>query len=181
MPCSTSNSSKPCRYDFIPPATDLCVSRNPLLAGYLFAEPNSAKYLSQFLPCHISCINQIPVHLLVGPAAPIAHKPDFSYRYNKEMFSVPRPQFVEGPSDVSKKAGELLSGAKGVTTAGVRAQAVKALRPTGQPENKQIGYFEQGILVGLVTVVTVVLPVAGVTTYFAGRKGVEYASRLLQH
>ena len=152
--------------------------RDPLLAGYFFAEPESAKYLSQHIPCHISCINQIPVQLLAGPAAPIAHTPDLFYRYTKEMFSVPRPQFVEPPSETFKKAEELLAGSKGVSTSSLRSLAVKPLKPTGQPKNEITGFFESGFLLGASIALTAILPVVGWTSYVVGRKGFEYIGKL---
>ncbi|KAI0023546.1 Aldehyde/histidinol dehydrogenase [Xylariomycetidae sp. FL0641] len=149
----------------------------PLLAGYFFADAGSAKYMAQHLPCHISCLNQIPIQLLVGPAAPIAHDPDFNYRYSKEMFSAARPQYVERPSNAFAHAEKLLEGAKGVSTSSIRAMAVKPLKPTGQPSNWGIGFFEQGILIGLGLALTVVFPVIGYTTWITGRKGVQLAMK----
>lgn len=166
------------------------LSRNPLLAGYFFAEPGSAKYLAQFLPCHISLVNQIPAHLLVGPAAPIAHEPELVHRYSRRMFSVPRPQFAEKPSPALQKVEDLLlsgvaaaGGARKkskVTTAALREQATKPLAPTGQSENKAIGFFETGILTGAAIYVGAVLPAVGYTTYVLGRKGFEAIARMRQ-
>ncbi|KAJ4418637.1 hypothetical protein N0V82_005428 [Gnomoniopsis sp. IMI 355080] len=155
-----------------------------LLAGYFFAEPGSAKYLAQFLPCHISLINQIPTHLLVGPAAPTAHAPDFLYRYNRNMFSVPRPQYVEKtPQNFQKVEDLLTSGISGktkskVTTSMLREAAIKILPPTRQSENEGVGFFESGLLTGASIYLSMILPTLGFTAYFLGKKGVEYASRL---
>lgn len=154
------------------------------MAGYFFAEPGSAKYLAQFLPCHISLINQIPTHLLVGPAAPTAHAPDFLYRYNRDMFSVARPQYVEKtPQNFQKVEDLLLSGISGktkskVTTSMLREAAVKTLPPTRQSENEGVGFFESGLLTGASIYLSMILPTLGFTAYFLGKKGMEYASRL---
>ncbi|KAJ0116118.1 ldehyde dehydrogenase [Diaporthe amygdali] len=151
---------------------------NPLLAGYFFAEPGSAKYLAHFLPCHVSLINQIPTHLLVGPAAPTAHAPDFQHRYSRDMFSVARPQFVQKPPAALRKADELLSGGPnkgGVTASALREAATQPLAPVKQSSNKAIGFFEQGILTGAALYLSIILPAVGYSTYFLGRKGVEYA------
>ncbi|KUI71133.1 Aldehyde dehydrogenase, dimeric NADP-preferring [Cytospora mali] len=151
----------------------------PLLAGYFFAEPSSAKYLAQFIPSHVSLINQIPVHLLVGPAAPTAHEPDFHYRYSKDMFSVPRPQFVERPPDVFRKVEELLYGtSKEVTVSTLRDSAAKPLPPTKQSDNNGVGFFEQGIITGVSIMASIIIPAVGYSTYFLGRKGVEYVMKL---
>ncbi|KAI1503560.1 Aldehyde/histidinol dehydrogenase [Biscogniauxia marginata] len=151
---------------------------NPLLAGYFFGDPGSAKYMAQHLPCHVSCLNQIPVQLLLGPAAPIAYDPDVNYRYNKEMFSVARPQYVEKPIGTFADVEKLLQGAKGINTNSIRALAVKPLKPTGQPSNWGIGFFEQGILIGAGIVLTIVFPLVGYTTWITGGKGLQLAMKL---
>ncbi|KAK7409682.1 hypothetical protein QQX98_008125 [Neonectria punicea] len=112
----------------------------PLLAGYFFAANDAAKYLSQHTPAHISCINEIPRQLLVGPAAPTSHEPDLEYRYSAAMFSVPRPQFVEPQGEGFARVEKLLDG--GVTAQSVRALATAPLKPTGQPRNDYMGFFE---------------------------------------
>ena len=149
----------------------------PLLAGYIFAEPRAAKYLAQFVDCHISTVNHIPVHLLVGPAAPLSHPPDFHYRYSRAMFSVPRPQFVEPPPESLAKAADLLQGGK-VSTSALRALAVAPLKPTGQKPYPIAGFFEAGALLGVSITASVVLPLLGWATYAVGRKGLELALRL---
>ncbi|KAG6357138.1 hypothetical protein INS49_015015 [Diaporthe citri] len=164
--------------------TDAIYNRDfesPLLAGYLFAEPGSAKYLAQFLPSCISLINQIPTHLLVGPAAPTAHAPDFEHRYSRDMFSAARPQFVRKPAAALHKADELLSGGPnrgGVTAAALREAATRPLAPVKQSSNKAVGFFEQGILTGAALYLSIILPVVGYSTYFLGGKGVEFALKL---
>ncbi|KAL2280386.1 hypothetical protein FJTKL_12621 [Diaporthe vaccinii] len=164
--------------------TDAIYNRDfesPLLAGYFFAEPGSAKYLAQFLPSHMSLVNQIPTHLLVGPAAPTAHAPDFEHRYSRDMFSVARPQFVRKPAAAVYKADELLSGGPnrgGVKAAALREAATRPLAPVKQSSNKAVGFFEQGVLTGAALYLSIILPVVGYSTYFLGRKGVEFALKL---
>ncbi|ORY71829.1 Aldehyde/histidinol dehydrogenase [Pseudomassariella vexata] len=150
---------------------------NPLLAGYFFADPKSAKYLAQHLLCHISCINQIPIHLLVGPAAPMAHDADFSYRYSKDMLSVARPQYVEPPAEAFAMAKELLDGSKKTSTSKIRALAIVPLKPTGQPANDHLGFFEAGLVTMGSIVLAIILPIVGFGTWIAARKGVAIASR----
>lgn len=178
-------------------------SSTPLLAGYLFAEPESAKYLAQFLPSHISVLNQIPTHLLVGPAAPTTtpHPPDFLYRYHEAMFTVPRPQFVEriqegafsrveealllvgggsgggASSGKKKKTTTTTAAAVSTTLAKLREVAVTPLPPTGQPDNKAIGFFEHGLLVGAGIYASLILPALGFSAYLLGKKGLELAAR----
>lgn len=153
------------------------MTSTPLLAGYFFAEPRAAKYLSHHLPCQISCINQIPAHLLVGPAAPFTvTPPDFLYRYSREMFSRPRPQFVEPVPTAFKVADEYLEPLPGKTpdtqiedtkAKVLRALATKPLKPIIQPNNADIGFFEAGFLLaaGLA-----ILPWVGWGSYVLGRR-----------
>ncbi|KAK8067053.1 hypothetical protein PG997_013800 [Apiospora hydei] len=155
---------------------------NPLLAGYFFADPASAKYLAHHLPCHVSCLNQIPVQLLVGPAAPTAHDADYLYRYSKGMFSVARPQYVEPlPEAFTKAAGLLARDSKNkITPSAIRALAVKPLKPTGQPKNEQLGFFEAGFLTMASITLFGILPIVGYTTWITSRKAIEFALRWRQ-
>jgi len=153
---------------------------NPLLAGYFFAEPRAAKYLAQYLPCHVAYVNQIPVPLLVGPAAPIAHDPDRLYRYSKAMFSRARPQFTEPLPESFRKAEALLAGARGIYASSLRGLATKPLKPTGQPRGGDVGFFETGFLMGAGITLSVVLPIVGYATWTIGRKGFEYALKMRQ-
>ncbi|KAK0719812.1 hypothetical protein B0H67DRAFT_643125 [Lasiosphaeris hirsuta] len=168
---------------------------NPLLAGYFFANPASAKYLSQHLPCHISCINHIPAQLLIGPAAPIAHDPDFLYRYNRDMFSVSRPQFVATrslPKDALQTVETLLDAesapastrrfgkrSPAPTIQKVRALAMRPLKPTGQVKSMhKTDFFLSGLLIGGGAMLGVVVPVLGWSTWVLGRGLVGYVARL---
>jgi hypothetical protein len=131
----------------------------------------------------MSCINQIPVQLLVGPAAPIAQAPDFLYRYSRDMFSVARPQFVKPPAEQAfSVAYDILTAKTGVATsaapAALRALAVKPLNSTGQGKNEGLGFFEGGFFIGASFTLSIMLPLLGLTGYLVGRKGLELAMRL---
>ncbi|KAJ0294954.1 hypothetical protein Brms1b_001411 [Colletotrichum noveboracense] len=152
--------------------------RKPLLAGYFFASPDAAKYLSQHLPSHISFVNQIPSSLLLGPAASTSHDAAFEFRYSKEMFSVSRPQFIEQPSGALAKVDQLLSGAGGITTQSLRALATAPLKPTNQPGNSRLGFFEQGFVVGASLIMSIVLPSLAYGTWIGGRRVFDYALKL---
>lgn len=171
------------------------VSSTELLAGYFFAEPRAAKYLSQHLPCAVSYINQIPAHLLVGPAAPLTTaSPDLFYRYSKEMFSRPRPQLIEPllPEPFGLVDDYYVAQAASATAASstlpptekvsptkkrnhairkrsknLRALATRPLRPVVRPDNQDVGFFEAGFLLaaGLA-----VLPVLGWGSFVLGRR-----------
>ncbi|KAK0635369.1 hypothetical protein B0T17DRAFT_612246 [Bombardia bombarda] len=165
---------------------------NPLLAGYFFAEPGAAKYMSQHLRCRVSCINQIPIHLLVGPAAPISNTapPDYLYRYSKNMFSMPRPQYAEPLPAVFKPAEELLLLQPRATDdteqpllvlakKSARKLATRPLKPTGQPiTNDGVGFFESGLFLAGGITLTVVVAAVGWTSWALGRRGWEFVGRL---
>jgi len=118
------------------------------LASYIFAAPAAAKLLSEQIPSHATYINQIPTQVLVGPPSPTDHPHALHPRYTSAMFSVPRPQFTNPASPLPSphKLMEL---------------ALKQLKPTGQRPGHAIGFFEQGILLGLGSTTLVVLPLLG--------------------
>ena len=130
-------------------------STEPLLAAYLFAAPAAAKYLSQFLNAHVTCTNEIPADLLVGPAAPIGFPISMNARYSKMMFSVPRPEFINF-SVRSAAVAKVLDGAEANADAErkLREGGQKPLPPTGQRPGKAIGFFEQGLFVGATVLTT---------------------------
>ncbi|KAK3378388.1 Aldehyde/histidinol dehydrogenase [Podospora didyma] len=145
----------------------------PLLAGYFFAEPRAAKYLSQHLSCRISFINQIPEQLLLGPAAPIYPsftQEDYVYRYNREMFSVPRPQLIDPVPEPLERLPK--------SAIRVRALGTLPLRTTEQPGREMGDFFLSGLFLGAGFALTVVLPVVGWTSYVLGSKGLRFVMRM---
>lgn len=131
------------------------------------------------------------MQLLLGPAAPIAHAPDILYRYARDMFSLPRPQFVEPapPGSPFRTVEDTLipstaTSRKAVASGGssgrLRALATRPLGPTGQKKNEMLGFFETGFFTGAGITLSVVLPVIGWGAYVVGRKGLEYAAGLRQ-
>ncbi|KAK0613362.1 Aldehyde/histidinol dehydrogenase [Immersiella caudata] len=159
---------------------------SPLLAGYFFADPPSAKYLSQYLPCHISCVNHIPTQLLLGPAAPTSHAPDPTHRYNADIFSLPRPQYAVAPAstDLLRVAEDLLDGGKVVSEKGaasqkLRALATRPLKPTGQPKTlATLDFFASGFFLSSGLFLTLVLPTIGWTSYILAKGASGYFGRL---
>ncbi|OBT52058.1 hypothetical protein VE04_08057, partial [Pseudogymnoascus sp. 24MN13] len=124
--------------------------RSNLLAAYIFAQPPEAKFLAQHLKAHLTVINQIPVNLLVGPAAPCGIAMEYKYRYSPEMFSIPRPQYIHAlPTELSVVDEHLVPGRRnpnGTTKVKqLRPLATRKLPGTGQSQGHDIGFFEQGI------------------------------------
>ncbi|KFZ19756.1 hypothetical protein V501_00526 [Pseudogymnoascus sp. VKM F-4519 (FW-2642)] len=148
--------------------------RSNLLAAYIFAQPPEAKFLAQHLKAHLTVINQIPVNLLVGPAAPCGIAMEYKYRYSPEMFSIPRPQYIHAlPTELSVVDEHLVPGRNPNGTTKVkqlRSLATRKLPGTGQSQGHDIGFFEQGILLGLGVVLSIVVPAAGWGLWAVGKK-----------
>ncbi|KUJ07454.1 uncharacterized protein LY89DRAFT_766029 [Mollisia scopiformis] len=135
------------------------------LATYLFASPSAAKFLSEQIPSHASYINQIPPQLLFGPPSPTSHPHTLHPRYTPAMLSAPRPQFVA----ISAEMPDSLE---------MKKLAAKELKPTGQKPGHAVGFFEQGILIGLGSAAVVVLPAVGWGVYWVGRRGLGFVRGL---
>jgi hypothetical protein len=54
---------------------------------------------------------------------------------------------------------------------------VKELKPTGQKKGHAVGFFEQGILIGLGITASVVLPIVGWGVWRLGREGWKLVGR----
>lgn len=88
----------------------------------------------------------------VGPAAPTTAALDTTNRYPSSLFTVPRPQYAK-PSPLSARLSGILQVAPGASS---NSEALKSLKteattalPPNRPYKKNIGFFEQGILLGL--------------------------------
>ncbi|KAL4927329.1 uncharacterized protein BDV17DRAFT_267407 [Aspergillus undulatus] len=155
-------------------AIDFNAELDTLAATYAFAEPTSAKYLTQFIDSHVSYINHVPLEMLIGPALPTNPPPsgctNRSVRYDTSLFELPRPQFVSETSSGSlvrrileEKPG---STSKGSSATEVWNEVVKPLPSTGQKNGPRIGFFEQGIITGgVITLVSFIGTVATVGYY----------------
>ncbi|KAL3437032.1 Aldehyde/histidinol dehydrogenase [Aspergillus tetrazonus] len=149
-------------------AIGFCAGFETLAATYAFADPPSAKYLTQYIDAHISFINHLPVDLLIGPAYPITTQPpaDRSTRYNAANFLVPHPQFVT-ESASSTLVRSVLDKPTSAEAVKVWDDALKLLPPTEQRSGKRIGFFEQGILTGVGITLFSVIGVVGAVGYYS--------------
>lgn len=77
----------------------------------------------------------------------------FPSRYNADMFSVARPQFISPLSAEHVLIRDVLQKPNSTTLNEIRALALKPLPPTGQKAGHAIGFFEQGIITGGLTIV----------------------------
>ncbi|RDW85613.1 hypothetical protein BP5796_03938 [Coleophoma crateriformis] len=126
------------------------------LSAYHFSDAKSAKFLSEQISSSVSYINQIPTQLLVGPASPLENPHQIHPRYTPHMFSQPRPQIIEPTKAIN--------------------MVVADLKPTGQKPGHAVGFFEQGILIGLGITACVVFPSVGYGVFRLGREAWRYAA-----
>ncbi|KAJ9632343.1 hypothetical protein H2203_000748 [Taxawa tesnikishii (nom. ined.)] len=155
-------------------AIDLANRGDRLLAGYHFASPAQGKYLSQFIAAQVSFVNHIPSELFVGPAAPINHGFDATFRYPAELFSEPAPAFIT-PSPQASTVFSALAGPPAERTLALRnltQNATAALPVVRKRANDgMIGYFEQGFLVHLgLSVVATIATIGGGIWWLRNRR-----------
>ncbi|KAL1656941.1 hypothetical protein SLS61_000737 [Didymella pomorum] len=148
-------------------------SASGLLAGYYFGTPSAGKYLSQFIKADASFVNHVPYRILLGPAAPAYHSVDIDARYTKAQFTRPSPAFITassshvalvkslGGKDAKKASAETLS------------KATQEIKEKKRAEWIAIGYFEQGILIGLGLYGIPLLTCIGTGLFFGVRAGLR--------
>lgn len=150
-------------------------TRSTFLAVYLFADLPTAKFLAQHFDAAITYVNQIPMNLLIGPAAPTTLVSALGFhKYSTEMFSSERPQIVLSPSSDVLVIEKLFEGvqqseSREVSLRKIRSNAVEPLPKTGQPKGHAIGFFEQGILLGAGLFLSVFVPAVGYGSWVLGR------------
>ncbi|OAG05558.1 ALDH-like protein, partial [Paraphaeosphaeria sporulosa] len=135
-----------------------------LSAAYHFAAPAHAKYLSQFIRSEVTFVNHIPTSLLLGPGAPLFHEFDLENRYKKEQFQRASPVLVRPANtttSTSKDAAKLLE------------DAAKEIKEPKRAESIAIGFFEQGILIGLGVFGVPILTCLGASLFFGVRAGLR--------
>jgi aldehyde dehydrogenase (NAD+) len=144
-----------------------------LLAGYYFGTPAAGKYLAQFIQANLSAVNHVPYRLLLGPAAPAYHAIDVDARYTKDQFTRMSPALIK-PASSHAALSRVLGGKDS------RRVATEALSKTTQEikEKKRadwiaIGYFEQGILIGLGLYGIPLLACIGTGLFFGVRAGLR--------
>ncbi|KAJ4336733.1 hypothetical protein N0V95_008521 [Ascochyta clinopodiicola] len=124
-------------------------SSTGLLAGYYFGAPAAGKYLSQFIRADVSLVNHIPYRLLLGPAAPAHHSVDIDARYTTAHFTRASPVIIV-PTASHSTLAKVLSGKEAKRVAAeALGKATVEIKEKKRAEWIAIGYFEQGILIGL--------------------------------
>ncbi|ORY19315.1 Aldehyde/histidinol dehydrogenase [Clohesyomyces aquaticus] len=142
-----------------------------LLAAYHFAPPKHAKYLSQFIKADRAFVNHVPYHILLGPAAPSYTKyPSTSHPYGPDCLTRPNPTFITPPPEQLQLSAVLVSqDQRAVKT--LSFSAIQEIKVKPRPENIAIGFFEQGIFIGLGLYGIPILSGIGAGIFFAARAG----------
>ena len=128
----------------------------PLSAIFAFGSPDVVKYTSQFVDAHLCCANDIPIERLASPRTPVGFPTSLKSSYSKEMFSVPKPEFIRYNANTSR-AHNLLDKNDVKEAQRYRQEAESLDVRVNQPAGKAIGFFEQGILLGISIVLTTVV------------------------
>jgi len=154
-------------------------STTKLRAAYVFGSLPVCKLVSEQISTEVAFINQLPTPLLHGPGG---SSQMFSQhpRYTAEMFSTATPQVVSNLCEIPKQSE-------------IRKVVMRKLRATGmlydntfgdlanssigQKQGFAIGFFEQGILIGLGTVLLVLLSTTGYSSWYLGRRMGWWGSR----
>jgi hypothetical protein len=96
----------------------------------------------------------------------------------KTMFTVPRPSYISAPSPTSKSLIALLnSTSTSASTAELDKEALTELPPIGQKPGHHIGFFEQGIITGIATILLPAAVGTLVLAVFGVRSAVRYVRR----
>jgi hypothetical protein len=128
---------------------------SPLLVNYIFADPATAKYLSQFIQASITIINHIPAEILIGPAAPAGHPTCIHPRYTPDMFSVASPVIVEHSESSIDQT--LWPGTNSKKALALDKWLQSSIEPVKEPFGPTVGFFEQGLLFGVGVILTSVV------------------------
>lgn len=144
-----------------------------LLAGYYFGTPAAGKYLAQFIQANLSAVNHVPYRLLLGPAAPAYHAIDVDARYTKDQFTRMSPALIK-PASSHAALSRVLGGkdSRRVATEAL-SKATQEIKEKKRADWIAIGYFEQGILIGLGLYGIPLLACIGTGLFFGVRAGLR--------
>ncbi|KAL6705851.1 hypothetical protein ACN47E_006311 [Coniothyrium glycines] len=144
-----------------------------LLAAYHFGTPSTGKYLSQFVNADVSFVNHVPFRLLLGPAAPAHHAIDIEKRYTVHHFTRPSPAYITPPASQAAIAKVVDGKEARKAAAALLSEASLEIKQKKRAEWIAIGYFEQGILIGLGVFGIPLLTCVGATLFFGVRAGLR--------
>lgn len=147
-----------------------------LSAIFAFGTPDVVKYISQSVDAHLCCANGIPVEVLVGPVTPIGYPTNLRSPYSKDMFSVPKPEFIQYEKK-SSRLSRLLDENDVKEANALRQEAELLDTKVKQPSGSAIGFFEQGILLGFGLILTTIVA----SNVVLWRYGVPAVIRRIRH
>jgi aldehyde dehydrogenase (NAD+) len=144
-----------------------------LLAAYHFGVPSSGKYLSQFINADASFVNHVPYRILLGPAAPSFQQIDIEKRYTTHNFTRTSPAYIS-PSSAQTSMQKVVLGKDAKKAAADQlARASQEIKEKSRAESIAIGYFEQGIFIGLGVYGIPLLTCIGASLFFGVRAGLR--------
>lgn len=144
-----------------------------LTAAYHFGTPSTGKYLSQFIKADVSFTNHIPYRLLLGPAAPSSHPIDIEKRYTTNHFTRASPAYITPPASQSAIAKVVAGKDARKAATELLTQASQEIKQEKRPEWIAIGFFEQGIFIGLGVYGIPILTCVGASLFYGVRAGLR--------
>lgn len=131
-------------------------SDSPLAAHYVYADPASAKYITQFVRSAASFVNHVPTEILIGGLGPMEHQLSAHPRYTPEMFSQPSPIMINN-SVLSTNIARLITASEAKERKQLEAPLTSVFKPVKEPWGPMFGFFEQGFLFNASLILTSVV------------------------
>ena len=154
-------------------ADEDCQDQEGLLAAYHFGTPSAGKYLSQFVKADVSLVNHVHYRLLVGPAAPLSRAISLDNRYLTEHFTRAVPAYVM-TAETQAALSDALAGKESRRAATeLFVKATQEINEKKRAESIAIGFFEQGIFIGLGVYGIPILTCIGASLFFGVRAGLR--------
>ena len=148
-------------------------AQDSLLAAYHFGTPATGKYLSQFIPADVSIVNHMPFRILLGPAAPSSQPIDIEARYTPEHFTRSSPAYISAPASQTAMSRVLLAKDSKKAATELFSKAAEEIKEKKRAESIAIGFFEQGILIGLGVYGIPLLTCIAASVFFGIRAGLR--------
>jgi aldehyde dehydrogenase (NAD+) len=152
---------------------DDLASSETLAAAYHFGAPATGKYLSQFINADASFTNHIPYRLLLGPTAPSFQQIDINKRYSAQHLTRVSPAYISPPSSQSVMDKVMAGKDTRKAAADLLSNASQEIKEKKRAESIAIGYFEQGIFLGLGVYGIPLLSCIGASLFFGIRAGLR--------
>ncbi|KAF2728097.1 ALDH-like protein [Polyplosphaeria fusca] len=157
-------------------AVDLISSNLPdsyLSSAYHFAAPTHAKYLAQFVKSDVSFVNHIPLSLLLGPTTPRFQAFNLDSRYTPAHFQRASPQYIKPPSSQTNLIETLSTDRSKVSCTKLLSASTTEIQPRKRPDSIAVGFFEQGILIGLAVYGIPLATCLGASLFYLSRTAIR--------